>query len=164
MKKYLLMAYLLLTPVLGQADDMEIFQKPSVSLASFVLSNIINMVLESLDHESRNQISEALSLAGGQKAAVAEYFLNEGHCPDNTVFNKGLIGKPSMLAGKYVEQVVVKEQNNHCTITAIMKTDSVNQELAGKTLTLTMTPLESVLMWECASNIGNQYLPAACQQ
>lgn len=164
MKKYLVAISLLIIPAMVQADDTEVFQKPSVSLAGFVFSNVVNMAFGSMDYRPRAEMSEALSLASGQKASVAEYFVLEGRCLDNTGSNTDWIAKPSMISGKYVEQVVVKEKNNHCTITATMKTDGVNQALAGKTLTLTMTPLESVLMWECASDVDNKYLPTSCQQ
>ncbi|UYZ85176.1 pilin [Entomomonas sp. E2T0] len=164
MKKYLVAISLLIMPVIVQADDIEVFQKPKVSLAGFVFGNVVNMAFGSTDYRANAQMSEALSLASGQKAAVAEYFVTEGRCPDNTGSNTGGIAKPSVLSGKYVEQVVVKEESNHCTITATMKTKDVNPELAGKTLTLIMTPLDTVLMWECYSEVNSKYLPASCQQ
>ena len=165
MKKYLLVISLLIMPTTIYADDIELLQKPSsISLAGFILSNIVNLAVGDIDYKSRTQMVEALTLASGQKAAVAEYFAAEGRCPDNTVSNTHWIAKPSLLSGMYVAQVEVKEVNKHCTIMATMKTEDVNQALAGKTLTLTMTPLESVFMWECASNVDNKYLPAPCQQ
>lgn len=131
------------------------------------------------DYIGRAQISEALSLASGQKGTVAEFYSSNNTCPDNGGGTKGTggIAKPSEIYGKYVEKVEVKEDKGEtltvgngvksvCSVTATMRATGVNGDIAGKTLSLYMGVTSGSFVWQCKSknnSIPTKFLPQSCQ-
>lgn len=154
--------------IMASTVNAEVSSKPpSVSLAGFMLGKVISIPFEYKNYQARSQVSEALSLASGQKASVAEYYSAERECPDNTsvdLAKTNAIAKPTDIYGRYTEQVVVKENNGKCTITASLRKQGVAPEIAGKTLTLTMTATSYAFAWSCHADMDNHYLPISCRQ
>lgn len=123
------------------------------------------------DYTARAQVSEAFSLAEGQKSAVVEYFADKGAYPANNA-DAGVAAK-SQIKGKYVASVEVK--NN--TIIATMGNTGVNSAIQGKTLVLKAEATAATAgsnataastgsyQWSCdsSSTIDKKYLPAVCR-
>jgi type IV pilus assembly protein PilA len=137
------------------------------------------------DYTIRSQISEGLSLAASGKAAVAEFYMNEGDAPAART-NAGMSLNAADTQGKYVTSVGVA--NGTITITY---GNEVNQLVAGATISL--TPYESIdgsVVWRCGyaavpaglnvigtraagnvavyaapsgANMDPRYLPSACR-
>jgi type IV pilus assembly protein PilA len=110
------------------------------------------------DYTIRAQVSEGLNLSGGAKAAVTEFYQDQGAFPaDNATAGLEAAGN---ITGKYVTQVAV----NAGVITVTYGNDA-NANIAGATLT--MTPLDNAgsVSWTCANGAGlqNKWLPAACR-
>jgi type IV pilus assembly protein PilA len=96
------------------------------------------------DYTIRSQVSEGLSLAASAKAAIAEYYMNEGDAPPLRA-DAGMTANAADTQGKYVTGVAVA--NGTITITY---GNEVNQLIAGATISL--TPYESVdgsVVWRC---------------
>ena len=119
------------------------------------------------DYIARAQMSEALSLTGGQKAGIGEFYFQEGTCPTNDTegFSAAI-----EINGKYVEEVTLAGTAPACTIEATMKETGVATQLAGKTLTLTMGVAEGgdadnpgSFTWTCTSTADNKYGPQTCR-
>ena len=117
------------------------------------------------DYVARTQMSEAMTLASGQKAAVTETWANTGSLPATN--SDAGVADPTDIKGKYVQQVAIADGD----ITATMwGAGSVATPIQGSTLTLHPTvPTDSTLtdggsvVWSCYSSAGSRYLPAACR-
>ncbi len=109
---------------------------------------------------ARAEATEAISIAGGLKPAIAELWWSNGSF---TGIASGQDGIPhaASLTGRYVAQVQVANG----TIQAIFKNQGVSPGLAGKTLTL--APVASTyggsISWSCSSaTISQALLPTTC--
>jgi type IV pilus assembly protein PilA len=116
------------------------------------------------DYTIRAQVSEGLSLSGAAKAAVAEYYMDQGAYPGDNA-TAGLEAAAN-IAGKYVTQVAVGANG---VITVTYGNDA-NANIAAATLTLTPVGAASTLgsvSWTCAGanilNANAKWLPAACR-
>jgi len=110
------------------------------------------------DYTIRAQVSEGLNLSGGAKAAVAEYYHDNGVLPaDNT--QSGL-PDPSQLAGTYVAAVEVADGE-----IVVTYGNSAHGVISGQILVLTPAQEpQGSLRWTCyAPQIANKHLPAACR-
>jgi type IV pilus assembly protein PilA len=111
------------------------------------------------DYTIRAQVSEGLNLSGAAKAAVTEFYQDQG-VPPITNAEAGLDGA---IAGKYVATVLVGANG---VITVTYGGDAnANLVAAG---TLAMTPdfatSPGSVQWGCSSaGIPNKWLPAACR-
>lgn len=128
------------------------------------------------DYIGRAQMAEALSLASGQKATVAEFYSANNICPNNTggSAQAGGIARNTAIAGKYVQSVTVGDGSGTitigsdtppavCQITALMRTSGVNGDIAGRNLILKMAVTSGAFQWGCTSNAYEKYLPTSCQ-
>ena len=112
------------------------------------------------DYVARSQMSEAFSLAGGQKGAVAEYHSDKGAWPTSNTE----AGISSTISGKYVDSVEIGATGG--VITAKMKSTGVSAGIQGATLSLTPTANAGSYSWACSSSLtGNstKYLPSSCR-
>lgn len=133
------------------------------------------------DYIARSQVSEALSLASGQKAAVAEYYSSKNACPTNsTTPTTGGLALPTQIAGKYVAQVEVSAipgvtmvvgsgtVQSTCGVVATMKSSGIAAGIQGKKLALYMAPTSGSFAWQCGggadTDLDDKYLPASCQR
>lgn len=110
------------------------------------------------DYTARAQLSEAFSLAGGQKGSMSEYHSNYGKWPaDNTAAG---IAAANKITGKYVESVTVV--NNKATA-KMFGAGKVAKGVQGKTLEIIGSATEGSYSWSCTSNADAKYRPASCR-
>ena len=125
------------------------------------------------DYTARAQVSEAITLMEGQKSAVVEYYADKGKWPNSN--EAAGIADKSIIKGKYVEQV---EVGGNGVITATMKNADVNNEIKGKTVSLTPTATTATtatsgatgngsFTWTCTTGATNgvatKFLPSSCR-
>ena len=109
------------------------------------------------DYTARAQVSEALTLAEGQKSAVTEYRSDRGDWPTTNA----MAGVASSISGKYVASVEVGADG---IITATMKSADVNHDIKGKTLILTPTDQNGSFTWTCTEgDIESKFRPSTCR-
>lgn len=119
------------------------------------------------DYIARSQMSEAMTLASGQKGAVSELFSQTGACPVN-----GAQGIPTAtdIKGQYVTSVTIAgtvtgtgdDAVTNCTITALMNSTNISSGIKGKKVRLAMTNNGGSLGWTCTSDADQKYVPKAC--
>jgi type IV pilus assembly protein PilA len=112
-----------------------------------------------LDYAIRAQISDGLSVAGGAKSTVTEYFQDRGVFPvDN---NQAGVEAAGNIRGKYVSSVTVASN-----VISIQYGNDANAVIVGETVTLTAsTSAAGSVQWACASGgvIQAKHLPSACR-
>ncbi len=110
------------------------------------------------DYTIRAQVSEGLNLTGACKAAVTEYYQDQGVFPTTNLL-AGLEAAGN-IKGKYTTQVEVIA-GGACVATYGV---DANANITNKKLT--MTPLDNTgsVSWTCSSaDLENKWLPAACR-
>ena len=108
------------------------------------------------DYTARSQMSEAFSLGGGQKAAVAEAYANTGSWPaDNAAAG---VATSTDIKGKYVSQVAISTGK----IVATIVSSGVQTGIQGKTLTLSPIANPGSIDWKCTSTAAQKYVPKVC--
>lgn len=110
---------------------------------------------------ARSQMSEAMTLASGQKSAVTETRSNKGLWPTNN--SEAGITAPTDINGNYVEKVEISTANNQGIIVATINNTNAAKMIQGKTLTLTVTESSGAYVWTCQSDAGALVLPASCR-
>ena len=114
------------------------------------------------DYTKRSHVSEGLSLAGGAKASVSEYFASEGAWPTNNAL-AGLVS-PVSISGNAVTSVTVA--GTAITIVYNTKVDSAGTANALK-LFATVPAGGGSITWGCtpasSAGINKKYLPANCR-
>lgn len=114
------------------------------------------------DYTARAQMSEALTLAEGQKAAVVEYYSDNGTFPANNT--SAGIAASNTITGKYVATVNVSGNASTATITSTMKSSGVNNDIKSKTLTLEGKQNSGSFSWECKKGtVDDKFLPSSCR-
>ena len=118
------------------------------------------------DYTGRAQVSEAISLAEGQKSAIIEYYADKGAWPsDNAAAG---VAAASKITGKYVKSMEVKDG----VIIATMKSSGVNADVASKTVSLSPEKgtdnkkalSEGSFTWKCtAGTVPTKFLPSSCR-
>ena len=108
------------------------------------------------DYTKRSHVSEGLSLAGGAKAAVSEFFSSEGTWPTDNA-DAGLASSTS-ITGNAVRSVGVSGAT--ITITYNTKvTASANITLIG-----TAGTGGGQISWDCTGgNVNAKYRPSSCR-
>ena len=117
------------------------------------------------DYTARAQMSEALTLAEGQKSAVVEYYSDKGVFPaDNAAAG---IAAPTEIKGKYVASVTVAAGTadaSKATITAKMNATGVNKDIKEKTLVLEGSQSAGSFSWVCKKGtVEDKFLPSSCR-
>lgn len=114
------------------------------------------------DYTARSQMSEALSLAGGARTAVTEFYTNEGNFPlTNT--SAGLETAAS-ISGKYVLSIQVAGG----AITATMRGAGTAEGIRNGTMVLSALTNAGSVDWVCkaggaATAVDAKYLPSSCR-
>ena len=110
------------------------------------------------NYTKRSHVSEGLSLAGGAKAGIAEYYSSNGTFP----LGNASVGLPiaASIKGNAVKSVNV--ERSLITITYNTKVDN------NKTLTLKGTPTAGGIEWKCAAGtstagVDQKFLPSNCR-
>jgi type IV pilus assembly protein PilA len=121
------------------------------------------------DYIARAQMTEALTLASGQKAPVGDVFSQIAACPNNATAagaTSAGLALNTDIKGSYVLKVDTggtASTSGGCTVIATMRSSGVSSGIAGTTLTLTLTSADKgSLFWTCASSALQKYLPKAC--
>ncbi|MHB1544807.1 MAG: pilin [Gammaproteobacteria bacterium] len=112
------------------------------------------------DDVARAEVTEAISIAGGLKPAIAELWWSNGGFSGISSGQNG-IPHATSLAGHYVAEVEV----NNGLIQAIFKSHGVSPGLAGKSLTFApaATTYGGSINWSCSSTtISQALLPNTC--
>lgn len=110
------------------------------------------------DYTARSQMSEALSLAGGARTAVSEFYTSNGQFPTNNT-SAGL-ANANQITGKYVAEVAVSRG----VITATMQSTGISEGIRGTTLVLSPTTSAGAVDWICkAGTVDAKYLPSSCR-
>lgn len=108
-------------------------------------------------YTARAQVAEAMSLAGGAKTAVAEFYSQTGDWPsDNAAAG---LADAENIKGNYVAKVEIGKDG---AIVATMASDGVSQDIGGKTVTLTPTVSAGSFSWACTSDAPAATLPKVC--
>lgn len=109
------------------------------------------------DYTGRAQVSEAVGLMEGQKSAVVEYRADKGAWPTTNEE----AGIAAQIQGKYTESVEVGAEG---VITATMKADGVNTDVANGTVTMTPEQSDGSFTWACeAGTLPSKFLPSSCR-
>ena len=112
------------------------------------------------DYTIRAQVSEGLNLAGGAKAAVAEYTMDRGSWPSGNT--QAGLSEPTDIQGKYVVSVTVGT-------TGIITVDygrEAHTTLGTGFLELSPFTNAGSVEWDCraqGTTIADKHLPAACR-
>ena len=113
------------------------------------------------DYTIRAQISEGLSLAGGAKTAIAEFYQDSGDFPANN--SQAGLSNANAIVGKYVSEVGV----NNGVITVSYGQADANDNIGNGTVVLTPdgTTNAGSVTWDCAGGGGlpDKWLPSACR-
>jgi len=118
------------------------------------------------DYTIRAQVSEGLNLSAGAKAAVTEFYMDQGRYPANQT-ESGL-DIATNIAGNYVSQVAVTAATGVLTVTySNTGNQSANANINGATLTMTPTDQGGSIDWDCAGlnilSTNLKWMPAACR-
>ena len=106
------------------------------------------------DYTKRTHVSEGLTLAGGAKASVTEYYSSQGKFPSNNS-SAGLAAKAD-IKGNAVTSVEVA--SGKITITYNDKVES------GKTLELSPSSGAGGVQWSCkGGTVIAKYRPSNCR-
>ena len=108
------------------------------------------------DYTARAQMSEAMTLASGAKAAVTEYYGDKGKWP--TANESAGLATATGIKGKYVTQVAATGG----TIVATIGTNAATG-IKNKTLTLSAITNAGSIDWKCKSSAEGKYLPSTCR-
>jgi len=111
------------------------------------------------NYVARAQAAEGFSLAGGLKAALAEYHNTTGVFPTGTDVHTELGIEPAgNITGKYITGVDVSDDGLG-TITATFGSASQHN---GKFLRLTPEPTDGAISFNCTTDIEESYRPSDC--
>ena len=112
------------------------------------------------DYVARAQVSEAMTLAGGAKTAVAEKYADTSTL---TGINNAAAGLDTAanINGKHVASVSVPDG----VITATMRAaPAASAKVGGGTLVLTPSDAGGSIKWTCnTGTITDKFLPANCR-
>ena len=115
------------------------------------------------DYTIRAQVSEGLNLAAGAKAAVTEYFQDQGTFPASNA--AAGIEAANNIRGKYVSQVAVSGAGLVDVTYSSGGNFDANAAINGAILRMTPTNNVGSVGWTCAAQnvLVPKWLPAACR-
>ena len=107
------------------------------------------------DYTRRSRVTEGLSLAGGSKTSVAEYYTSNTKWP-GTNASAGLAPK-SQIKGNAVSEVEVL--NGKITVKFNEKVEN------GKTIVLSPSETSGSFAWDCKDgDVNPKYRPSECRK
>ena len=108
------------------------------------------------DYTARAQVSEAISLLGGLKTPVSEFYHDKGAFPASLA-SLGTVTD----SGKYTGSIAI----SGLVITATMKATGVNSKIQSKTVQIAFSTTTN--QWTCTAGAANplnaEHLPNACK-
>ena len=123
------------------------------------------------DYVARAQFTEALSLISGQKAPLAEFYSENGVCPNNASNSVGGIPAAAHISGKYVKSVVIvptqgdpnDDSKSSCSLVAFFAENDISFGLKGKIVTVAMMHIDrGPISWRCSTTALQRYAPQTC--
>ena len=110
----------------------------------------------------RSQVSEGMTLAGGARTAVAEFYSNYGRWPLNNQ-SAGLPVSPLSISGKYVQQVTITSG-----VIDAKFGPGANTAINAKDFILSPSANGGSFQWTCngtahPGTVDNKYLPSSCR-
>ncbi len=112
-----------------------------------------------LDYTIRSQVAEGLSLSGGARAAVTDYYQNYGVFPADN--KEAGISAADEIKGNYVRSVTVAEN-----VISILYGKDANSRIAGERISLVANATSvGSIVWLCESAgvVPDKYVPTACE-
>ena len=112
-----------------------------------------------LDYAVRAQVGQGINLASGAKAAVTEYYQDQGVFPgDNATAGVAAAGS---ITGKYVSQVAVTGAG----LIQVTFGNDVNSKVLNAVLTMTPTDNLGSVSWACTGDavLVDKWLPSSCR-
>lgn len=117
------------------------------------------------DYTNRAKAAEAISLLGGLKIQVADYYNSKSDLPDDATALGKTNATDSLSTGKYVDTITLGA--NGVLTATFGDTAKAGGDLAAKTVSMTPTVNNGQLTWVCAAGATNpvpaQYLPSGCK-
>jgi type IV pilus assembly protein PilA len=114
------------------------------------------------DYTKRAHVSEGLSLAGGAKASVAEFYSSTGRFPESNE-SAGLAAN-SVIKGDAVQKVSIGSDANAVLNPGVIEV-TFNAKVINDT-TIILSPISSAggVQWSCRrGTLDDKYRPANCR-
>jgi type IV pilus assembly protein PilA len=130
-------------------------------IALLVIAGVVVAVLIPAygDYTHRSQASEAISLLGGAKLPLAEYFQDQRKWPER------LDQVVEHSSGKFTQSVVISKGaggTGEIELTATMRTEGVDRRVRGQTVR--MLSADGGRTWICRpGTMPDKNLPSACR-
>ncbi len=106
------------------------------------------------DYTKRSHVSEGLTLAGGAKQGVTEFYSSVGNWPTNN--SSAGVSQPASITGNAVVSVTVAGSQ----ITIVYN----NKVTTGSSITMVATDAGGSVTWDCTGgDIQAKYRPANCR-
>ncbi|MHB1666842.1 pilin [Thiomonas sp.] len=106
----------------------------------------------------RAQVSEGLSLAGGTKLALGDFYGQKGYLPASNAS----LNLPGTIQGNYVSNVTMRSAG----VIQVQYGRKANSDILGSTLLLSARTSAGAIAWTCVSGgsqpIATAYLPTSC--
>jgi type IV pilus assembly protein PilA len=107
------------------------------------------------DYTKRSHVTEGLTLAGGAKASVTEFYSSNGHFPK--VNESAGLAKADSIVGNAVKKVTV--DNGKITVTYKDKVEN------DKTIILSPTTGAGGVQWSCTGgDVSPKFRPSNCRK
>jgi type IV pilus assembly protein PilA len=123
------------------------------------------------DYVAKAQVSDPVTVIGGIKMKVLDYFQQEGACPDNTSAIPNYdIAKNDEYTSKYVSDILTAGTagtDGGCTIQATFNDSGINKALQSKIITFQLFGADKgQYKWSCYTDIdatNYKLLPKNCR-
>jgi len=114
------------------------------------------------DYTARSQMSEALTLGGGLRTVVSEYWTNNGTYP-TTNYVAGA-SEAASINGKYVSNVAILNG----LITVTMRSSGVAQGIRSATMEISPSTSAGSINWKCkpassGTPVKQKFMPSSCR-
>ena len=121
-------------------------------LAAFAIPAYFNYII-------RTQVSEGVNLSSAARAAVTEFYHDQGVFASNNLMAG--VAPATDITGKYVFGVRVRDNG----VVAVRFGNDVNYRIDGAILTMTPTDNDGSIVWECAGDavLIDTWLPSSCR-
>ncbi|WP_174493869.1 pilin [Acinetobacter sp. Marseille-Q1623] len=114
------------------------------------------------NYTKRSHVSEGLSLAGGAKASVSEFFSSNNRMPNSNA-SAGL-GAASSIKGNAVNSVGVGTTDGAAAAGQILITYGDKVTTGGATLILSPSTTAGGIQWKCRrGTIAQELVPSNCR-